>query len=218
MNQALQAAIEDLRAYRQKHFELGKYILQAADASLYPLDILAVATLNRSLALLAGFCALIEARNLLSAAPLLRLQLDNCLRFSASWLVSEPHEFALRVLQGVQIKKLRDANGNALTDSYLVKSLSKEKPWVRRVYEASSGYIHLSDKHVFNAMQASSKDGTINMKISETDYYVSEELYLEAVAAFKAATDLLLEFMYGWGWTKDNPARMKELKRKRGMG
>lgn len=81
------------------------------------MDLLAVATLNRSLALLTGFSAMIEARNFVSAAPLIRLQLDNCLRFSACWLVSDPHDFAMKVLEGKQVRSLRDSNGNRLTDA-----------------------------------------------------------------------------------------------------
>jgi hypothetical protein len=62
--------------------------------ALYPLDFLALAVLNRSLCLLSGFATLLDSKNLISAAPLTRLQLDNCLRFFASTLVENPHEFA----------------------------------------------------------------------------------------------------------------------------
>ena len=93
-------ALEHLGKYREKHFEMGDRVILADGGNLYPFDILVVATLNRSLCLLKGFIELIQARNFVAAAPLIRLQLDNSLRLSAATLVSDPHEFAMNVLKG----------------------------------------------------------------------------------------------------------------------
>jgi hypothetical protein len=68
---------------------MGELVLSAHRGDLYGFDLLAVATLNPSMCLLRGFCDLIASENFIAAAPLLRMQLDNCLRFYAGWLVSE---------------------------------------------------------------------------------------------------------------------------------
>ena len=122
MHEKVETALNELRAYRAKHFELGRYVYESG--SMYPLDLLATAALNRSLNLMNGFCDLIEARNFLAAAPLIRLQLDSCLRFSAAWLVDDPHNFADKVLHDKRVDRLRDRDGNELRDRYLVAAAS----------------------------------------------------------------------------------------------
>ena len=192
-----------MRTYRARHFELGRYVYESGP--MYPLDLLATAALNRSLNLMNGFCALIEARNFLAAAPLIRIQLDSCLRFSAAWLVDDPHDFADKVLYDKRVNRLQDRDGNQLRDGYLVDKLAEEYPWVKDVYKQTSGYVHLSNKHIFNAHRPGDEEGTLEGKIAEGDSFVTDELYLEAIAAFKAITDILFEYVCGWGYTKRHP-------------
>jgi hypothetical protein len=82
-------AVQRLRASKKNHLEVASEMMKA-ESNFFTLDFLAIATLNRSLCLVAGFCTLIESKNMVVAAPLLRLQLDNCLRFSAAWIVDNP--------------------------------------------------------------------------------------------------------------------------------
>ena len=109
-------ALNDLRVYRQHHLDLGKAMFTAYSGTIYPLDLLAGATLHRSMNLLFGFCDLIQNRNMLSAAPLLRLQIDNCSRFFASFLVNDPHAFAMSIMKGQQVNKLKDEHGKLLNE------------------------------------------------------------------------------------------------------
>jgi hypothetical protein len=203
MNEEVRTALSRLRAYREKHMELGKYLYRSGP--IYPLDLLATAAMNRSLNLTVAFCDLVEARNFLAAAPLIRLQLDSCLRLSAAWLVEKPHEFADKVFHGTRAEKLKDRHGKQLRDHYLVDKLAEEYPWVRDVYNETSGYIHLSSKHIFNAHRQGEEEDTFEGKIAVGDNYVRDELYLEAIAAFKAITDVLFEYVYGYAYTKANP-------------
>jgi hypothetical protein len=203
MSEELRAAIRGLRAYRERHKELGRMMYESGP--LYPLDLLATAAMNRSLNLTIAFCNLVEERNFLAAAPLLRLQLDSCLRLSAAWLVESPHAFAEKVLRGERVDKIKDRDGQPMRDQYLVNKLTEEYPWVKSVYEETSGYVHLSNKHIFNAHRAGKDEGIIEGKIAEGDSYVKEDLYLEAIAAFKAITDILFDYVYGWAYTKAHP-------------
>src|SRR5215208_2590243 len=110
MSDEVSAAIRSLRAYRDRHVELGKLMYESGP--LFPLDLLATAAMNRSLNLTMAFCTLIEARNFLTAAPLIRLQLDSCPRLSAAWLVDDPHAFADKVLYGERVDKMKDSDGH----------------------------------------------------------------------------------------------------------
>ncbi len=200
MDEKVQAALERLSGYRANHMELGKRIFSEG-GGLYTLDFLAIATLNRSLMLMSGFCTLIKARNFISATPLIRLQLDNCLRFSAAGLVKDSHKFALDVINGVQISKQKDRDGALMTDSYLLKKVAHHAPWISQVYEHTSGYVHLSEKHIFSAIRPEDERegfGIFTGTISEQDRFVSDDLYLEAVEAFQAITDLLFEYLDDW--------------------
>jgi hypothetical protein len=193
---------------------MGKLMLEAYGGAFYPLDMLAVAVLNRSQALIAGFCSMVEARNFVCAAPLVRLQVDNCLRFFAAFIVKEPHDFAQSVLKGVSVRKLRDKDNNLMNDRYLAEKLSEKYPWLLKLYEETSGYIHLSDKHIFNAITDAPGDRTVSFKISPEDVDVEDEDYIEATEAFKAATNILLEYVSGWTYTKANPEKVAEMKKK----
>ena len=159
----------------------------------------------RSLSLTRGFCSLLEQRNFIAAAPLVRLALDNCLRFYAAYLVSDPHKFAFAVMGGTPVNKLSSRDGKRLTDRYLVQKLSEEIRWlkVKDLYEHSSGYVHLSDKHLFHAVRMKPGTGrTIEIKINDKDEFISERLYIEATETFTSLLRILFSLLTKWEATK----------------
>ncbi len=153
---------------------------------------------------------MIEARNFICAASILRLQLDTALRFAAAWLAPDPHLLAHEVLKGTSIRAQKDRGGHQMTDAYLVSILAKEYPWITNVYKQTSGYIHLSEKHIFNSVIEVGHDGRFAMKMSPDDVVITDNLYVEAVQAFQAATDVFLRYLEGWVYTKAHvPAATK---------
>jgi hypothetical protein len=207
----IEKELDGLRGYRQRHQNLAKEMLSAYDGAIYPLDLLATATLHRSINLIFGFCDLVQRRNVICATPLLRLQIDNCIRFFASFIVENPHEFAMSIIRGRQIKHIKDEQGQLMTDSYLLKKLSKYEPWIEKVYKEASGWVHLSDKHIFNVYKISG-DNTLEGFIGLEDRLIPDSLYLEEINAFKAATELLLKHVCGWVYTKNNPHLVQKAK------
>ena len=95
MKRELERFLGLLETSRDAHLEVGMCMHKAYGGAIYPLDLLASAVLKRSMALIDGFSAMIRAENFICAAPLVRLQLDNLLRFSASWMVEKPHDLVL---------------------------------------------------------------------------------------------------------------------------
>lgn len=199
-------SIQNLRNLKEDYKLIGKYLLKDA---FFPPDFLAVAVLNRSLCLLSGFAVLIEARNLVAAGPFVRLQLDNGLRFYASSLVDSADDFTMKVLEGVPIRNLTDKQGKKLTDRYLVDTLALQQPWITSVYAETSGYVHFSEKHIFNSLRLKGDRGAFEMKISDVDEFVPEELYLEAIGAFTEATKLTLKLVHAWASQKDREEAVK---------
>lgn len=193
-----EAAIAKLRQIEPTHIKFASEMIRAADGALYPMDLLAAAVLKRSVCLLVAFCDLIEKRNFVAGAPLLRLQLDNVLRFQGAWLVSKPHDFAIDVLKGKHIRNMRDRHGQKMTDKYLLSKIADQYPMLESVYEHLSGYIHLSEKHIFNTLKAEGDDGRFGIVIGPTDNYISEQTYLEALVGFYKVTEILFRYLQGW--------------------
>jgi hypothetical protein len=205
--------LESLKVYEQQHFVAAQNIINAYGNTVYYLDVLAIAVIKRSLALVSGFCSLIEARNFTCAAPLIRLQIDNCLRFYAASLVNNPHQFARQVMEGTPVRRLRDTNNRPLTDAYLIEKLSERHPELRDLYEEMSGYIHLSDKHILS-MTTESQDNpkTISFRIASLDIHLDDSVYINAIHAFRSTTDILLEYLQQWVFAKANPHIIEQLR------
>jgi|SRR6056297_1664369 len=129
---------------------------------------------------------------------------------------SQPHDFALAVLGGERVRDLKDRDGKKMTDAYLVAKLGREFDWVPRVYERTSGYVHLSQTHLIGALRlreaVSESDRSMTINISAKDKPLPSWIYIEAVDAFRAATEILLRYVHGWAFTKANPELVKKWK------
>jgi hypothetical protein len=217
-SESLEASLLSLGRLDRAHLELGKQMFEAFGGAMYGMDLLAAGALNRSKAHIAGFRALLEARNLICAGALLRLQLDTAMRFYAAFLVDQPHDFALAVLRGERVRNIKDRDGRKMTDAYLAQKLGEEFAWVPRVYERTSGYVHLSSIHLLSALGASEgvlDERLLSIKISSEDKELPDTIYIEATDAFRAATDVFLRYLHGWVFTKANPELVQKWKNER---
>ena len=144
------------------------------------------------------------------------MHLDTALRFFAGFIVENPHEFATKILAGEHVGRMKDKNGEKMTDRYLVEQLAVEYPWITQVYEKTSGYIHMSDTHMFSAFDGvNSEDRSVGIKIGATDKELPDETYLEAIEAFRHTTQILARYIDGWIFTKNNPELVAKLKAER---
>lgn len=204
MNEKVEEELQILEAQEIRILDLGKKMLSTYH---FPLDFLASAVLDRSLHLIFGFTSLIRGENYITACHLVRCHLDNVLRFSAAWLVDDPHEFAWNIMSGKRIDKMKDKEGHYLIDSFLKDSLNKEYPWVANVYKETSGFIHLSRKHIFTSSKLGAEEGTIELRITKKDNYVNDSSRIEATRGMIEITNVLCHYIEGWIWTKNNPGK-----------
>ena len=209
----IEEAIQILSEANGHHLELGKKMAEAYDGAIHAMDLLAAAVLNRSLYLIEGISKLVLDRHYISAVSLLRLQLDNALRFHAAWLVDDPHHFALDVMAGKQIRKMKDAQRKRMTDVYFVSKLSEEYDWIGKVYKKGSGYIHLSESHIFNAVHQAEHEREIIVQIGRGKIPVSEDMFLDLIGAFIETTKVVLKYVHSWIYTKNHPELTKRGKR-----
>lgn len=191
---------------------LAVKMLEANNSSLYAVDLFLCSVIKRSLSLSTGFITMIRDQNFICAAPLIRLQLDSALRVFAGTIVDSSRKFAEDVIKGEEIRNMKDRNGKKMTDRYLRNLLAnsddfnkKEYAWVEAVYKNTSGYIHLSDKHFFNTIHPSDQldDSDGYIEISPKDVNISDELYLDAISAFRASTQIIARFVDRWIFAKE---------------
>src|SRR6266702_2099317 len=140
--------------------KLGMSVFGSAGAPMFPFDLLSFGAVKRNIGTARAFQMMIESWNMVCARSLLRIHIDTSLRFSAAWLVDEPHEFAMRVLKGERIDKMKDKDGRRLTDAHLVSVHAAEHPWLLDVYKSLSGYVHFSGSHIYGFRLASARLGT----------------------------------------------------------
>jgi len=198
--------LNDLEKLNRTHLEQGEAIRKAFGGAIYPFDLLSFAVLNRSMSLTSGFITLMRKDNFVAAVPFIRIQLDNYMRYAAGWLVSDPHEFAKKILSGEHISNIKTKEGKKMKDCFLVSEFSKEYKWMKNVYKNTSGYIHLSDKHIgVSIIELDSKQRASTFKISDKDSHIPENFKVEAVMAFIEITKLILHRAYSWRYTKDKP-------------
>jgi hypothetical protein len=137
-----------LNRLRVHHFELAKRFLDTADGSLYTIDLMVAAVMNRSYSLVDGFIDAFDRWNLVVAAPVLRMQLDSLTRLAYMASAPEADKVAEYVVGGGEFRKLKDKEGKLLRDIRLVELAKDSHPWIKPVYEATSGWVHLSPAHM----------------------------------------------------------------------
>jgi hypothetical protein len=179
-----------------------KAVIGGDGAPMFPLDLLASGAVKRAVSAISAMKLLVDSWNIVSARLLLRTHIDTALRFSASWLVHNPHEFATLVISGQPINKLKDREGQRLTDARLVIIRSGDYPWLPNVYDNLCDYVHFSASHLAAATTSVEDDGSLSLLISETDFDFPESSWLELIDCFQETSAILLKFLHGYSTTK----------------
>lgn len=175
------------------------HLRSAQGKQFYSADLIMFGILNRNLGLLRVMPTLIHERNIHALAPLLRVQLDGLLRLNAYRMVESTDELATHVIAGNSLRKFKDREGKDLTDRRLVDTLKDELSWVEPMYETLSGWVHLSESHVFSAVRSGENDSAIVVAVGNQEE-IPDQLFHEATEAIEAihcSTAELLEGYFG---------------------
>jgi hypothetical protein len=112
---------------------------------------------NRSKCLIDSFELLAHRDLVVAAVPMVRMQLDNVLRlFALNFLIDDAETLAYHFLGGTPFSQFKDRDGKRLTDTYLQHQFAKKYrggDQVLSVYQAVSGFVHLSGLHVYCAFR-----------------------------------------------------------------
>lgn len=173
MNKELSNKLKELLNEDEKLINIGKTLIEKIGHTEFTLFCISV--LNRTINLNRGYITLVEDSNYIAAAPLVRLNLDSLLRLFAS-INSEFNVeiFAKKVRQGTKIRDMTYHKKQNLTDTKLIKLITEIEgfKWVKKIYDAGSGYIHLSNQHFYSSVRVKDSEH-IEGGIRKTDEYVS---------------------------------------------
>jgi hypothetical protein len=200
-----------LRDMTQSHLDLTEAIWGADGGRVFGVDLLMMAALQRSLGLIDGFCVMVERGNYICAVPLLRMQIDSAMRLYASLLVSNPDSVLIQLLNDRPLNRIKDRDGKSLTDAYLHAKLSKRVPWVSAVYGATSGFVHMSGRHLIFAVDSvgAADDRSYAFRIGAGGRQWTESEMIEALDAFIEATRVVFEIGRDWLATKRDGERQR---------
>jgi hypothetical protein len=169
---------------------------------LYATDMFVLGAVKRTLSANAAMILMVQTWNLVTARTLLRTHLDTALRFSAAWLVDDPEKFALDVLNGEQIDRMRDRTGELMKDKYLIGKMIGNHPWLKDVYDTLSGYIHFSGSHITSSLFNVREDGKFSFRLSQYDLNFPEDSWVEVLECFREITGELILHLGGYAATK----------------
>lgn len=190
---------------------LGKQ-LHAISPKLYPFDLFLIGAINRSINLNKGFVELMNSNNFISAAPLVRLNLDNFLRLYAARIsVHDINTFSSLVMNGKSVRDIKfygEVNGKSgqkLTDNFLKNELSKikGKEWVKDIYDAGNSFIHLGDVTINSARKIiSDEERTVGLTIGFGDFMIPIDQKQGAVHWMNEIIDSIIEQAQIWMYEK----------------
>jgi hypothetical protein len=168
-------------------------VVGESGAPIYVLDFIVLGAVKRSLSLASGLLVLIEAKNMVCARAVLRMQLDTIARLCAYLYVDDPEQMAKAIFGGERLNKFKSTDGKPLRDGYLVDRLSERFPWVRKVYAFTSGYAHFSERQFFDAVHSvgSNEEKTIRLAIGRSDDKYPELSWEELPACFNPSMSFL---------------------------
>jgi hypothetical protein len=209
------ALLTSIGAEHDAMLKLGVAVFGSPGSPMFPLDFMAFGAVKRNISTARAFRMMIESWNMVCSRSLLRIHIDTALRFSAAWLVDEPHEFAMRVLKGERIDKMKAKDGKRLTDAHLVEVHAPEYPWLPAVYKNLSGYVHFSGSHIYDSIEnVRTEDSTISFEIADVDLKFPEFSWIEVLDCFREATSILARYLHGYAATKNlSPAELEEARK-----
>lgn len=196
--------MDDLRI---SHLDVAHKFLAADAGHLYMPDLLMMAMMQRSYGLVDALIDSVDAYNLVAAAPLVRLQIDTLVRASYVARCSDADEVIQKVLSGVQFRKLKDDDGKALTDAYLMMLAEPHHGWAKVVYQKTSGWVHLSANHILATWQVDSEGdpGRLRGGLPLRPDVIPESLWAELLGAMTQATEEIFEYAEMWTSRKGLP-------------
>jgi hypothetical protein len=188
--QKIEAAAAGLAKFPPKY--IGAHGSKIPDIYWY-----VIAAMKKTASLAHAFCTLIRAKNALTSAALIRMQLDTGLRVFGLSRVADLDAAGLHLMNDGKYTDLKARTGEKLWDKYLHTELNKAYPGLSAVYDNTSAFVHLSSAHIKTILTPRDGTSVLYFDLKGTDDRLSDEWIADAVEAFQQATDLAIELIEG---------------------
>ncbi|WP_443813787.1 hypothetical protein [Collinsella sp.] len=132
------------KALRSLRVEERDAVIPFMDGGFTQWDLYLASSSEYVMRLIDGFIPMLETRNFVCVAQLLRAQVGVCLRTLALFVAKDQEDYLKQVFRGVPVNRLKDRSGKNMTDGRLQDLLSEFDPEVENVYKATSGFVHFS--------------------------------------------------------------------------
>lgn len=166
------------------------------------IDWFALAAIKKTISLSHAFCTLIRVKNTLSAAALVRLQLDTAMRVFGLTLVDDVEAAGIQLMNDESYRKLKSRDGQPLTDAFLHRKLNEKYPGFSEAYTDGSAYVHLSGMHIKTGLWSRPGTPILFFHLLGTDDARPEEWFADLVDSFDQATKLTVELITGFITTR----------------
>ena len=199
--------------------QVGLDALGGNGSPLFSLDFVIAGAVKRTLSLGYGLQSMVESKNLICSRAIVRMQIDTVSRILGYTYVEDPQKVAKNVIGGRPLNKHKSRENKRLTDGYLIERMTHQYPWVRKVYQSTSGDIHFSEKQFFASVSSMDDEGKgrrIKLEISQFDHKYPESSWIEVVACFYHVTSILKEIFERYGRDKAANNTLQPTLRKRG--
>jgi hypothetical protein len=115
-----------------------------------------------------------EANNTLSAVILLRLQLDNLIRYNSIFVANE-RSYIDYILEGKPINKYKKG-AQPFTDNFLAKELDKKFSNSFHLYNHLCEFVHFGEKHISKIITDSENDNALfRVIVGDNDNFTLKE-------------------------------------------
>lgn len=198
LNMSISVEIEKLEKWISLLPKIGMETLGGAGKPVYILDLIIIGVIKRSLSLASGLHDLVKSKNMTCSRAILRMELDTVSRLLAYTYVNDPSEMAKAIIGGKALNSFKCRDGKQLRDGYLIDKMSEKYPWVKDVYKYTSGYVHFSERQVFDSIFSLGKDEerVVTFQVSKEDHNFPEESWIEIIACFNEMLSILSELLF----------------------
>jgi hypothetical protein len=128
--------------------------------------------INRAMNINRGFITLTKDDNYSCAIPLMRLMIDNCMRFWGITLVDDKHEYIKVWGSGERISSIKDRNGYKLSDKHLSECFALLYRGVDKTYNDACAFVHFSEQNLYiTAKVDKQKERRVDLRIDGYDHF-----------------------------------------------
>lgn len=158
-------------------------------------DLYLASSSEHAMRLIDGFISMLESRNLVCVAQLLRAQVGVCLRTFALFAAEDQDDFLKQVFHNVPVSKLKDRSGKKMSDRRLQDLLEEFDPMVKDVYGTTSGFVHFSTD-ILPSMSVPGDDYEVEFNFGAEPNERNNAPLVECGKAFCHYVDLHLQMLH----------------------